>query len=274
VARREGGFANLLADGLAEASRKIGKGSENFAPHVKGKPSLLKDPKIQALIWALGALTSPRGGDWLRLHNVYELAFVPSKIDNYPKFIDRTCEELYEQTVRLVDMPEDLKKKIFGDPPKIDMAWIKSTKEKALFGIWSEDFVSLFNSLVTCMFGAATQFLMVGFGPTTYSEILHKVTGWNMTYDELMAVGERVFNLQRLFNYRLKGWDSTNDTWADKRAYEPAKMGIFKGNPVPWNEVLQDYYAVRGWSAKGIPTKAKLTQLKLEKLIGELDIPD
>jgi aldehyde:ferredoxin oxidoreductase len=95
-----------------------------------------------------------------------------------------------------------------------------------------------------------------------------------MTYDELMAVGERVFNLQRLFNYRLKGWDSTNDTWADKRAYEPAKMGIFKGNPVPWNEVLQDYYAVRGWSAKGIPTKAKLTQLKLEKLIGELDIPD
>jgi aldehyde:ferredoxin oxidoreductase len=274
VARREGGFANLLADGLAEASRKIGKGSENFAPHVKGKPSLLKDPKIQALIWALGALTSPRGGDWLRLHNVYELAFVPSKIDNYPKFIDRSCEELYEQTVRLVDMPEDLKKKIFGDPPKIDMAWIKSTKEKALFGIWSEDFVSLFNSLVTCMFGAATQFLMVGFGPTTYSEILHKVTGWNMTYDELMAVGERVFNLQRLFNYRLKGWDSTNDTWADKRAYEPAKMGIFKGNPVPWNEVLQDYYAVRGWSAKGIPTKAKLTQLKLEKLIGELDIPD
>ena len=49
VAHREGNFGNLLADGMAEASRKIGKGSESFAPHVKGKPSLLKDPKIQAL---------------------------------------------------------------------------------------------------------------------------------------------------------------------------------------------------------------------------------
>ena len=36
----------------------------------------------------------------------------------------------------------------------------------------------------------------------------------------------------------------------------------------------QDYYAVRGWSDKGIPTKARLSQLKLETMIGELDIPD
>jgi aldehyde:ferredoxin oxidoreductase len=273
VARREGSFANLLADGMAEASLRIGKGSEEIAPHVKGKPSLLKDPKVQALIWSLGALTSPRGGDWLRLHNVYELAFVPPKIDNYPKFIDRTCEELYQQTVRLVDMPEELKKKIFGDPPKIDAAWVKSTKGKSLFAIWTENFVSLFNSLVTCMFGAATQFLMVGFGPSTYSEILNKITGWDLSYDELMEVGERVFNLQRLFNYRLKGWDSAQDAWADKRAYEPAKMGIFKGSPVPWDEVLQDYYAVRGWSARGIPTGATLSRLKLETMAADLDIP-
>lgn len=274
VALREGSFADLLADGMAEASRKIGGGSEDLAPHVKGKPSLLKDPRIQALIWSLGALTSPRGGDWLRLHNVYELAFVPEKLDTYPKFIDRTCEELYEQSVRLLDMPEELKKKIFGDPPKIDNAWIKSTRGKASFAVWTEDFVSLFNSLVTCMFGAATQFLMVGFGPTIYAEILHKITGWNISYDELMQVGERVFNLQRLFNYRLKGWDSAHDAWADKRAYEPAKMGIYKGNPVPWDEVLQDYYAVRGWSKNGIPTRAGLSRLKLKATIGELDIPD
>lgn len=274
VSERAGTFAGLLADGMAEASARIGKGSEKIAPHVKGKPSLLKDPKIQALIWSLGALTSPRGGDWLRLHNVYELAFVPPKMDSYPKFIGRTCEELYEHTIRLVDMPDELKKEIFGDPPKIDTDWIKSTKGKALFAAWTEDFVSLFNSLVTCMFGAATQFLMVGFGPTTYSEILNEITGWNISYGELMQAGERVFNLQRLFNYRLKGWDSTNDTWTDKRAYEPARMGIFKGTAIPWDEVLQDYYAVRGWSATGIPTRARLGQLKLGGIAGEMSLPD
>ncbi len=100
---------------------------------------------------------------------------------------------LYEQSVRLIDMPEELKKKIFGDPPKVDMAWIKSTQEKALFGVWTENFVSLFNSLVTCMFGAATQFLMVGFGPTAYSEILRGITGWNMTYDEAHAGRRKSF---------------------------------------------------------------------------------
>jgi aldehyde:ferredoxin oxidoreductase len=124
------------------------------------------------------------------------------------------------------------------------------------------------------MFGAATQFLMVGFGPSTYREILERITGWEMTYDELMEVGERVFNLQRLFNYRLKGWDRKSDTWGDKRVYEPAKMGIYRGKEVPWNDVLQEYYAVRGWSKEGLPTKSKLIELKLEDFAAQMDLPD
>ena len=274
VAYREGNLGNLLADGVSEASRKIGKGSESIAPHVKGKAYLQRDPKIQALMWSLGFLTSPRGGDWLRLHNVWELAFLPEKRDTYLKFIGKNCTEMYEEALRLLDMPEDLKKGIFGDPPKVDVGWIKNTKGKALFSVWTENFVSVFNSLVTCMFGAATQFLMVGFGPSTYREILERITGWEMTYDELMEVGERVFNLQRLFNYRLKGWDHKNDTWGDKRVYEPAKMGIYRGKEVPWDDVLQEYYAVRGWSKEGLPTKSKLIELKLEDLAAQMDLPD
>jgi aldehyde:ferredoxin oxidoreductase len=273
VAYREGNLGNLLADGVSEASRKIGKGSESIAPHVKGKAYLQRDPKIQALMWSLGFLTSPRGGDWLRLHNVWELAFLPEKRDTYLQFIGKNCTEMYEEALRLLDMPEDLKKGIFGDPPKVDVGWIKNTQGKALFSVWTENFVSVFNSLVTCMFGAATQFLLVGFGPSTYCEILNKITGWEMTYDELMEVGERVFNLQRLFNYRLKGWDHKSDTWGDKRVYETAKMGIFRGKEVPWDDMLQEYYQVRGWSKKGLPTRDKLIQLKLGDIADLLDIP-
>jgi aldehyde:ferredoxin oxidoreductase len=94
-----------------------------------------------------------------------------------------------------------------------------------------------------------------------------------MTYDELMEVGERVFNLQRLFNYRLKGWDHKSDTWGDKRVYETAKMGIFRGKEVPWDDMLQEYYQVRGWSKKGLPTRDKLIQLKLGDIADLLDIP-
>jgi aldehyde:ferredoxin oxidoreductase len=154
------------------------------------------------------------------------------------------------------------------------MEWIGGTEGKALFSVWTENLVALFNSLVTCMFGSATQFLMVGFGPTTYSDILNKITGWDTTYDELMKIGERVFNLQRLFNYRLKGWDYRNDTFADKRAYEPAQMGIYKGKVVPWNEVLKEYYAIRGWSSNGIPSRAKIIELNLEDVAEKLNLPE
>jgi aldehyde:ferredoxin oxidoreductase len=89
-----------------------------------------------------------------------------------------------------------------------------------------------------------------------------------------MKIGERVFNLQRIFNYRLKGWDYRNDTWADKRAYEPAKMGIYKGNIVPWADVLQEYYSIRGWSHEGIPTRAKIHDLALDGVVKGVRLRD
>ena len=52
------------------------------------------------------------------------------------------------------------------------------------------------------MFCATGQYLLVGVGPTVFSEILNHITGWDTDYDELMRVGERVFNAQRLLNYR------------------------------------------------------------------------
>jgi aldehyde:ferredoxin oxidoreductase len=272
VAYREGKLGDLLADGVAAASQKIGKGSETIAPHVRGKEYLQRDVKLQALMWSLGALTSPRGGDWLRHHNIWEMAFMLEKRDAYPRFIGKTCAQIYQDSLRLLDMPEGLKKRIFGDSGKVDIEWISGTKGKALFSVWTENLVALFNSLVTCMYGSATMFLMVGFGPTTYSEILNKITGWDTTYDKLMQVGERIFTLQRLFNYRLKGWDHRNDTFADKRAYEPARTGIYKGKVVPWNEALKEYYSIRGWSDRGLPTMEKLKDLKIEGLGEGLDL--
>jgi len=275
VAHRDGKLGNLLADGVAEMGRKFGSEAEAIMPQtVKGKPSIQRDSKLQALMWSFGALTSPRGGDWLRLHNVWELAFLPENRDTYPQYIGKSNLEMYQRCVELLDMPDDLKKQIFGDPPKVDADWVKGTKGKALFSVWSENFVSLFNTLVTCMFGAATQFMMVGFGPTTYAEILNKITGWDVTYEELMKVGERVFNLQRVFNYRLKGWDAKDDRFADKLSYEPGTVGIYRGKLVPWDTVLKEYYAIRGWSSEGIPTKAKISELKLDDILEVVKLPD
>ncbi len=272
IAYREGDLGELLALGVAAASRKIGKGSEDIAPHVKGKPYLLKDARLQALVWALGFLTSPRGGDWLRCHNLFELTYQPKERDTFPAYVGKTCEEVYRILMERVDLPVGLRKKMFGDPPVVDKNWIKSTEGKALLTAWSEDFVSLFNSLVTCMFCATGQYLLVGVGPTIFSEILNHITGWDTDYEELMRVGERVFNAQRMLNYRLKRWDRKEDRFADKRAYEQAKRGIWKGQEIPWERLLNEYYQLRGWSDRGLPTIEKLKELQVEDLADGLNL--
>jgi aldehyde:ferredoxin oxidoreductase len=272
IAYREGNLGELLAHGVAGASRRIGKGSENIAPHVKGKPYLLKDARIQALVWAMGFLTSPRGGDWLRCHNVFELTYQPKERDTFPKYVGKTCEEVYQVLMDNVDIPMDLRKRMFGDPPRVDQQWIKSTEGKALITVWSDDFVALFNSLVTCMFCATGQYLLVGVGPTMFSEILNHITGWDTDHDEVMRVGERVFNAQRMFNYRLKHWDREDDRFADKRVYEVGKRGIWAGRKVPWDETLNEYYRLRGWSDRGLPTIEKLKELQIEDMAAGLEL--
>ena len=262
IAYREGKLGNLLADGVAEASRKIGKGSEDIAPHVKGKEYLQRDQRVQALIWSLGILTNPRGGDWNRCHNPYELAYIPERRDTFPGMLGKSCAEIYRTAVENLDMPEDLKKQIFGDPPKVDDDWIKGTDGKALFTVFSENSMATINSLVTCMYSGGTHWFLVGTGPTMWSEVLQKITGWDVNAEDLLKTGERVFNLQRLFNYRLRGWDAKDDSWADKRHYEPAESGTFRGREIPWEDTLKEYYSIRGWTPDGIPTREKLLELK------------
>ncbi|MFC2038305.1 aldehyde ferredoxin oxidoreductase C-terminal domain-containing protein [Chloroflexota bacterium] len=274
TANRDGKFGNFLADGVAEMGKKLGQEAIDMMPQtVKDKPSIQRDAKLQALIWSMGALTSPRGGDWLRVHNVWELAFLPENRDTYPEYIGMTNLELYERCLELLDMPDDLKKKIFGDPPKVDADWVKGLEGKMEFMIWTENFVALFNNLVTCMFGAATQFMMVGFGPSTYVDILNKITGWDVDYEEVMKVGERSFNLMRAFNYRVKGWDAKDDKFAGKLAYEPGVVGIYRGKEVPWDAMLQDYYALRGWTPEGLPTKEKIEELRISGINEEISLP-
>ena len=275
IAYREGDLGELLAQGVAGASQKIGKGSEDIAPHVKGKPYLLKDARLQALVWALGFLTSPRGGDWLRCHNVFESTFFAAQSkegDTFLKYVGNSIEEIYRVLMEKADIPMDLKKRMFGDPPKVDLEWMRKPDGKALIAVWSEDLVELINSLVTCMYSAVGQYLLVGVGPTTFSEILNYITGWNTDYEEVMRIGERVFNAQRLLNYRLKHWDREQDRFADKRCYEVAKTGIYAGQKVPWEKVLDEYYQLRGWSERGLPTIEKLRQLQIEELAEELEL--
>jgi aldehyde:ferredoxin oxidoreductase len=51
-------------------------------------------------------------------------------------------------------------------------------------------------------------------------------------------------------------------------------MGIYKGKAVPWDEVMREYYSIRGWSNDGIPSRNKIIELNLEEVTKKLDLPE
>jgi aldehyde:ferredoxin oxidoreductase len=93
---------------------------------------------------------------------------------------------------------------------------------------------------------------------------LNYVTGWDVTVEELITTGERLFNLKRLYNVRC-GISRKDDTLPPRILTHKRGSGGAADNLPPFNAMLAEYYAERGWSEEGIPTKEKLRALGLEE---------
>lgn len=79
--------------------------------------------------------------------------------------------------------------------------------------------------------------------------------------DYLWRVGERIFNLERMFNVR-EGFSSKDDVFPLRFTKEPLPEGGSVGQVFEVKTLLSDYYKARGWDIKtGIPLLASLTNL-------------
>jgi len=84
--------------------------------------------------------------------------------------------------------------------------------------------------------------------------------GWTM--EKLGEVGERIYNMERLFN-NAAGFTAKDDDLPPRLKTEPAKTGPAKGLVNGIDKMRPEYYQVRGWDANGVPTKETLGRLKL-----------
>jgi aldehyde:ferredoxin oxidoreductase len=95
-------------------------------------------------------------------------------------------------------------------------------------------------------------------------ELIEAATGIDMGgHRGLMRTGERIFNLERLFNLKA-GLTAKDDTLPKRMLEEPMPDGAAKGMVVHLDEMLPEYYRLRGWSPEGVPTSLKLQELGLE----------
>ncbi|HEV8143145.1 MAG TPA: aldehyde ferredoxin oxidoreductase family protein [Methylomirabilota bacterium] len=139
----------------------------------------------------------------------------------------------------------------------------RSTKDKPAFAMRSQHFTAVGDSLVLCRFTSERGFGL--FVDEPYAEMVRAVTGWDMTIAELERVGERIVNLERLFNVR-EGVRRADDRLPWKVMHEPIPDGPSAGMFCPPDELaamLDDYYALRGWDAEGVPTAPRLASLGL-----------
>ena len=81
-----------------------------------------------------------------------------------------------------------------------------------------------------------------------------------------MLIGERIWNLGRLFNLRegVEPDDSCRSCYVDEAAQGAARRPARPSARRPSPRRLQEYYELRGWDENGVPTEAKLAELGVD----------
>ena len=132
---------------------------------------------------------------------------------------------------------------ILGLPQKLDRLSIDGKAEWVKI---FQDLTAVIDSLGICLF---TSFAL---GATDFRELLNVASGTNHTDETLLAAGDRIYNLERLYNYKA-GIKPSDDTLPKRLLDDPIPEGPSKGYVARLSELLPKYYEVRGWDKDGLP---------------------
>ncbi len=228
------GFGRLLGEGSARAAQSIGKGSEDLVVAVKKQEVPAHMPHIKRSLGLIYAV-NPFGADHQSSEHdpVYESGF-----------------KYYKDRLATIGLTEE--------QPKLSLS-----DEKVRFALQTEVMYSALDSVNICQFVFGPAWHL--YGPNELAEAVRAVTGWDVTVDELMKVGERRLNMMRAFNMR-EGMGREADI-LPKKFWKALKGGATDGVALLQEELEKakdTYYRLAGWDvATGKPTREKLTQLDL-----------
>jgi len=222
IAFREG-FGDVLAEGVKRVAKQLDEQTEKFALHIKGMEPPAYDVRT-AKAFGLGWATATRGADHLTaLPNFYE----PQKGLEW-----------------------------FGNEKAVDpSAW----EGKPKMVVWHENFGAIVDSAEMCKY---TCFSAYAVKPDDMAKFVSYASGLDFSESQIMEIGERIFNLERLFNLR-EGITKEEDTLPERFTKEPLPEGPAKGQVVELDKMLPEYYKLREWDLEtGIPTREKLDLIK------------
>ncbi|MBM3134365.1 MAG: hypothetical protein FJZ89_03580 [Chloroflexi bacterium] len=144
--------------------------------------------------------------------------------------------------------------------------------------VYGEHFCALSDALGVCKFSTAETYSLL---PDDLAAGLSALWGRPVSGQELLTIGERIVNLERLYNVR-EGLSRRDDRLPERFTQEPVDVWSYsldgEGRPVrsasplrtgaviALQPMLDRYYQLRGWTPEGIPTLATLERLGLHIL--------
>jgi aldehyde:ferredoxin oxidoreductase len=231
------GLGDLLADGVRIAAQRIGRGAEAYAVHCGGMEPPMHDPKFDPG-FGMAYLCGPTPGRHM--------------VSSY----------------MLLDLERlDRRFKRAGKPPAF-----MTPKERFRYDNKGEAMAlgTFFRMLVDaagcCAFGT-----QVG-GDIPLVEWLNSATGWNLSGEEYLVIGERVEQLRHAFNVR-EGLNPVRDFRMHPRmcGNPPLEKGPAKGIALDQDAMASAYYEAMGWDVStGLPHKERLEGLGLDDVLSAL----
>jgi aldehyde:ferredoxin oxidoreductase len=143
-----------------------------------------------------------------------------------------------------------------GLPKLIDRLQVQG---KASYVILNQNSASVIDSLVAC------KFAHIAVADEYFARVLTALTGVEYPTGDMIRTGERVWNLERLYNLR-EGFTRADDTLPPRLLNEPATGGS-EGWVSHLEPMLAEYYRARGWDENGVPKPEKLRELGLLELV-------
>jgi aldehyde:ferredoxin oxidoreductase len=254
IAHRQG-LGNILAEGTRRAAEQIGPAAQPYAMQVKGMELPRQEPRF-AKGFGLGHSTSNRGADHLYGMAALDLAGAWD-----------VARQLF---------PADIV------PELMDPA---NEKYKPDLVVYGEHFCALTDALGLCKFTTVEEYSLLAsdLAPGVSAVVGHLVTG-----QELLLAGERIVNLERLYNVRhglsraddhlprrfteeaapLYDFQRDPQTHALVRSPEPLRYGLLHD----FEAMLDRYYALRGWDRNGRPRRETLQRLGLADEAASLEL--
>ena len=147
---------------------------------------------------------------------------------------------------------------VLGLPTQLDRT---VTNEKAAWAKTFQDLTAVIDSMGHCL---VTSFAL---GAPEYTDLLNAATGTNWTVEQVLEIGDRIYNIERMFN-KAAGMKPEDDRLPKRLLKEPIVNGPSKGMVSQLPLTLPQYYEARGW-VNAFPTDETLKKLGLDECVGK-----